>query len=327
MKAIRQHEFGDADTLRYEEVADPVPAPDQVRIRVAAAGVHLVDASIRRGQPLGPNPPPTLPMTPGREVAGTVDLLGSDVAARWLGRRVVAHLGMVSGGYAELAVAPVASLHELPDDLAEDAAVALVGTGRTALAVLELAPSTADDVVLVTGAAGGLGALLVQAAARTGAVVVGAAGGPAKVSRVQRLGADVAVDYSRPDWESAVRSDLGGREVTVLLDGVGGPLGRTAFELVGLGGRVVLYGWASGSPSEFTVWDLYRRGLTVSCAIGPSMQRRPGGLRGLEEEALALAAAGAWVPLVGTPFPLSDAAGAHRAMESRATVGKTVLVP
>lgn len=327
MKAIRQYEFGDADTLRYEEVPDPVPGPGHVRIRVAAAGVHLVDASIRQGQQLGPNPPPTLPMTPGREVAGTVDQLGSGVDPSWLGRRVVAHLGTVSGGYAELAVASVTSLHELPADLTEDAAVALIGTGRTAVAILEVASPTADDVVLVTAAAGGLGTLLLQAARRAGAVAVGVAGGPSKVDRVRSLGADVAVDYSTPDWEAAVRRALGDREVTVCLDGVGGTLGRTAFELVGLGGRVILYGWASGSPTDFTVWDLYSRGLTVSCAIGARIQQRPGGLRGLEEEALALAASGAWVPLVGPPFPLADATGAHRAMESRATVGKTVLVP
>ena len=251
MKAIRQYEFGDADTLRYEEVADPVPGPGQVRVRVAAAGVHLVDATIRRGEPLGPNPRATLPMTPGREVAGTVDLLGAEVDPRWLGRRVVAHLGMASGGYAELAVAAVTSLHELPDDLAEDAAVALIGTGRTAVAIVELAAPTADDVVLVTSAAGGLGALLVQAARRTGAVTVGVAGGPAKVARVRALGADVAVDYSTADWTESVRSALGGRQVTLSLDGVGGPLGRSAFELVDVGGRVVLFGWSSGTPTEF----------------------------------------------------------------------------
>jgi len=124
-----------------------------------------------------------------------------------------------------------------------------------------------------------------------------------------------------------VRSALGGREVTVALDGVGGAVGRTALELVGPGGRVIFFGWASGSPTEFTVGDLFSRGLTVSAAIGARLLKRPGGLRGLEAETLALAASGELVPLVGSHFALADAADAHRAIETRATVGKTVLVP
>ena len=319
MKAIRQYEFGAADVLRHEDVPDPVPGPDQARIRVAVAGMHLVDTTIRRGSAEGP-PLPALPVTPGREVAGVVDAAADP---SWVGRRVVAHLGQANGGYAELAVAPVASLHALPDHLSYEAAVALVGTGRTALAVLELAALGPSDVVLVPGAAGGLGSLLLQAARRAGAVTVGLA----RPAKLPHLDADVAVDYSVPSWPDEVRAALAGRAPTVLLDGVGGALGRTAFELVGTGGRVVLFGWAAGAPFELSVWDLYRQGLTVSCAIGPRIFARPGGLRGWEEEALALGASGAWRPLVGPAYPLSDAAGAHRAMEERRTVGKAVLAP
>ena len=103
MHAIRQHEFGPPGTLIYAELADPVPADGQVRIAVEAAGVHLLDTTIRKGESGGPFPLPHLPMTPGREVAGRVDGLGPGVDDHWLGRRVVAHLGMASGGYAELA--------------------------------------------------------------------------------------------------------------------------------------------------------------------------------------------------------------------------------
>jgi NADPH2:quinone reductase len=213
----------------------------------------------------------------------------------------------------------VSALHPLPDSLSAEAAVALIGTGRTALAVLELAALGPDDVVLIPGASGGLGALLTQAARHAGATVVGLAGGPAKTAHVT---ADVVIDYAEPDWPERVPD-----RVTVLLDGVGGRLGRAAFERVSVGGRVVLFGWSAGAPAEFSVWDLYRQGLTVSCAIGPRIFQRPGGLRGWEDEALALGAAGTWLPLVGPAYALVDAAGAHRAMEGRATVGKTVLVP
>jgi NADPH:quinone reductase len=326
MHAIRLHAFGPAANLRYEEVEDPRPGPGQARIAVAAAGVHLIDTTLRAGRPMGPLALPDLPTIPGREVAGTVDAVGSDVDESWVGRRVVAHLGPASGGYAELAVRETEALHTLPDGLADDAAVAMIGTGRTAHAILEVAALTAQDVVLVTAAAGGLGSLLVQAARNAGATVVGVAGGPAKVQRVAQLGATVAVDYSAPDWSDAVRAALDGREVTVALDGVGGALGRGALELLGPGGRLILFGFSSGAPTDLSAGDLFARGITASAAIGARIAQRPGGLRDLEEQALAAAADGRLVPLVQR-FALAHAAAAHEAIESRATVGKTVLVP
>jgi NADPH2:quinone reductase len=324
--AIRQHEFGPAESLLYEEVADPAPAEDQVRIAVEATGVHLLDTMIRKGQSGGPFPLPDLPMIPGREVAGRVDAVGPGVDEAWRGRRVVAHLGMASGGYAELALAPVRALHQLPDDLAADVAVAMIGTGRTTMGILELAEPTPEDVVLVTAAAGGVGSLLVQAAHNVGAVVVGAAGGPDKVERGRALGADVGVDYREPEWPKVVQGALEGRHVTLALDGVGGDIGRGALELLGPGGRIVMFGWSSGEPLQITTNDLYAGGITASAAVGPRIMQRPGGMRDLETRALAEAAAGRIVPPL-TRFALADAARAHGALESRQTIGKTVLVP
>src|SRR5262245_40277154 len=139
MHAIRQYEFGGPETLRYEEAPDPVPDAGQVRIRVEAAGVHLVDTMIRRGTSSGPLPPPDLPMTPGREVAGPVDGVGPNVDEAWVGRRVVAHLGPASGGYASLAIANEGELIALPPNVDAEAAVAMIGTGRTTLAILDVA--------------------------------------------------------------------------------------------------------------------------------------------------------------------------------------------
>lgn len=134
MHAIRLHAFGPPENLRYEEVDDPQPGPGQVRIAVAAAGVHLIDTTIRAGVE-GWFPPPDLPMIPGRDVAGVVDALGPGVDQGWLGRRVVAYLGPASGGYAELAVIGADALHVLPEGLSDDAAVAMIGTGRTAIGI------------------------------------------------------------------------------------------------------------------------------------------------------------------------------------------------
>jgi NADPH2:quinone reductase len=327
MHAIRQYAFGPPETLVYEEVDDPQPGPGQVRIAVAAAGVHLVDTSIRKGQPPAAFARPELPMTPGREVAGVVDAVGAEVDEGWAGRRVVAHLGLASGGYAELAVADVGALQALPDGLAPEAAVAMIGTGRTAVAILDAARLAPDDVVLVTAAAGGLGNLFVQEAGHVGAAVVGAAGGPAKVELVEKLGADIAVDYSVPGWTQVVRDRLDGREVTVALDGVGGDLGLDALKLIGLGGRLILFGWSSGEPIAIGPEVLYTGGISIMGVLGPWFGTRPGGMRGLEDEALARAASGRFSPVINPPFPLAEAAAAHAALEARATVGKVVLVP
>ena len=316
MRAVVLREFGAPGNLRLEDVEDPRPAPGQVRIVTRAAGVHLIDTKLRAGVQMGPVPLPTLPAIPGREVAGAVDALGDGVDRAWLGRRVVAHLGPASAGYAELAVREADAIHALPDGLAEDAAVAMIGTGRTAMAILDAAAIAPGDRVLVLAAAGGLGSLLVQAASAAGATVIGAAGGAKKVAHVRALGAARAVDYRVAGWTE----DVG--DVTVALDGVGGELGRAALELLAPGGRLILYGLASGELTPLSAGDLFRRGITASAAIGPRVRDT----RALEERALAAAAAGDLVPALQR-FPLGDAAAAHTALESRATTGKVVLIP
>jgi NADPH2:quinone reductase len=321
MHAVRQHEFGPPEVLRLEKVPDPQPGPGELRIAVAAAGVHLLDTTIRAGRAGGPFPLPDLPMTPGREVAGIVDAVGEGVDAAWLGRRAVAHLGQASGGYATLAVREATAVHEVPSQVALPAAVAMIGTGRTALGVLEAARPGPGDTVLILGAAGGLGALLVQAARAAGATVVGAAGGRSKVWHVGELGADRAVDYDAPGWAEAAGP------VTLVLDGVGGDRGRTALGLLRDGGRIAVFGWSSGAPTpvDGDGDGLAARGITAVPITGKQIMERPGGLRALEAEALAAAAAGRWAPLLNAPFTLAEAARAHAALERRGTVGKVVL--
>jgi NADPH2:quinone reductase len=327
MRAIRQYEFGGPDVLRLETLDDPVPGVGEVAIEVHAAGVHLLDTSIRAGTGFGSLPRPDLPMVPGREVAGVVDAIGPDADDRWLGQRVVVHLGAASGGYASRAAAPADALFALPDNVDFAEAVAMVGTGRTALAILDVAAPRADDVLLVTAAAGGIGSLLVQAGRNAGALVVGAAGGRAKTEIVDRLGADVSVDYDDAAWPDRVREALGDKRITLALDGVGGALGRTAFELVAPGGRMVLFGYSSGAVMPLDAADLFATGVTVSAAIGARIAAKPGGIRAYAQEALDALAAGTLHPLVHPPFALADAAAAHRALESRATTGKVVFVP
>lgn len=322
MHAIRQHELGGPEVLRHEEVADLEPGEGQVRIAVNASGVHYLDTALRTGFTSEVHPPLQLPMTPGREVAGRIDALGPGVDPTWAGKRVVAHLGPASGGYAEQALAHVVSLHEVPGAMPCATAVAAIGTGRTATGILDQAPISADDLVLVTSAAGGLGVLLIQAAKAVGATVIGLAGGAEKVAIARGQGADMAVDYRIDGWDEIVRRKLGGNLATKVFDGVGGSAGEAAYGLLAPGGRVLQFGWFSDDPPTYD--DPER---PASMLLGPQMMARSGGLRSLEAEALAKAADGTRVPLVGARFALSDAAGAHRALEARQTHGKVVLVP
>ncbi|MET9769022.1 zinc-binding dehydrogenase [Streptomyces sp. NPDC006415] len=333
MYAVRLHAFGPAENLVYEKAEDPVPGPGQVRIAVAAAGVHLLDTVLREGES-GPYPAPVgLPTVPGREVAGTVESVGEGVDGEWLGKRVVAHIGMAPGGYAELTVTEADRLHEIPEGLDATGAVAMIGTGRTALGILGFTPLGPDSVVVVTAAAGGIGTLLVQYAKSAGATVIALAGGPAKVARATDNGADLALDYTRPDWPREARAylDAKGLRATVLYDSVGGTTARAAVDLLGPGGQHVVYGWSgeglgAGGPLTFTAEELAERSITSGSALGPEMIERGGGLRALETRALAEAAAGRLRPAVQR-FPLAEAAAAHRALETRGTMGKVILEP
>ncbi|GGV26296.1 zinc-binding dehydrogenase [Streptomyces spectabilis] len=321
MHAVVLREFGPAQNLRYETVPDPEPGPGQVRIAVRAAGVHFIETVMRAGAASDLAPPlPELPAIFGGEVAGVVDAVGPGVDGSWLGRSVVTGSG-TPGGYAELAVAAVEQVHPLPDGLGFQDAVAMVVTGATAVGLLDIARLTADDVVLVTSAAGGVGRLVVQHALAVGATVVGAAGGAAKADAVRKLGAE-AVDYREDGWDDAVRELLGGeqRPVTVVLDGVGGPLAAAAFELIGEGGRFVSIGYASQvaftpPPGPVAYVDALR-----------ALLNRPQDRPGYEGRALAAGARGELVPAVQS-FPLSHAAEVHAALERRETTGKVVLVP
>ncbi|MFG6195845.1 zinc-binding dehydrogenase [Nonomuraea sp. JJY05] len=323
MHAVVLHTFGPAENLRYERVPDPEPGLGQVRIAVKAAGVHLIETTMRSGVTGGMTPPlPELPAIFGAEVAGRVDQVGPGVDPSWIGRDVVTAYGR-PGGYAELAVADVTSVH--PITTGYESAVAMVITGVTALQFLDVAKLTPDDVVLVTSAAGGIGRLIVQYARGLGARVVGAAGGAAKAAAVRDLGADPAVDYDQPGWAETVAEELGGRAVTALLDGVGGDKARAAFELLADGGRYVTIGNASRQDFQPDPQTVTERGLTVTNAL-MLLLSEPHTRPDYEVRALAALADGTLTPAVQT-FPLAEAAAAHAALENRRTTGKVVLIP
>ncbi|MGQ4381907.1 zinc-binding dehydrogenase [Streptomyces sp. SAS_270] len=318
MRAAQVKEFGGPEALAPVEVPDLQPGPGEVLIDVAYADTIFVETQIRAGWGRDFFPV-TPPYVPGGGVSGVVGALGPDVPAEWLGRRVTA---FVTGSYAERAVAATSALTVVPDDLDLLPAAALVHDGVTATGLLELTAIGPTDRVLVLGASGGMGTLLIQLAHARGARVVGVARSAEKLALIRELGADAAVDSTSPDWPDAARAALGGA-ADVVLDGVGGQLGAAAFPLTSDGGRFSAHGAPSGGFSAVDPEEATRRGITLYGIA--DVQFDPADLRRYTSEALAEAAAGRLRPVIGEVFPLERAGEAHAAIEGRGAVGKVVL--
>ena len=208
MKAVRFHEFGDPDVLRYEDIEQPVPGVGEVRIRVSASGFNPVDAGIRGGYLQGPFPV-VLPHTPGIEVAGTVDALGEGGDRFQVGDEVIGFLSMVAdGAAAEYVVAPADILTAAPASvpLADAAALPMVGlTAQQAL--FDDAGLTAGQRVLINGAGGAVGGYAVQLAKHAGAYVIATAS-PRSKERVRSAGADEVIDYTATEVTVAEPVDV-----------------------------------------------------------------------------------------------------------------------
>lgn len=321
MRQVQFDRHGGPEVLHLVEVADPQPGVGQVVVRTAAAGITFVETQVRAGRPPWPGSGPQLPMVLGNGVEGEIVAVGTGVDASLLGRHVVTATGGV-GGYADHVVVDAADPIPIPDGLALGEAVALLADGRTALALARAAAITPADRVLVTAAAGGVGSLLVQLARGAGAKqVIAAASNERKLALARELGVDTGVDYAQSGWDKGVRAVTSGLDL--VFDGVGGHLGRDALGLVEPGGRFLAYGAASGAMTD--VGTAAERSVTI--IAGHSVVRSPTDNRELVEQALAMAAAGRIRPIIGQAFPLSRAADAHAAMEARATLGKTLLIP
>jgi NADPH2:quinone reductase len=322
MRTIVVTRFGGPEVLELRERPDPVAGPGQVVVDVAAIPLLWLDTALRSGKgrdwfPVRP------PYVPGSGVAGTVSTTGSGVDADWIGRRVLSNT-RESGSYTERVAVPADGLVPIPDELTDLTAAALLTDGRTALGVLDGVAVEAGTPVLITGAAGGMGLLLVQLARARGARVVGAARGEAKLAAVRAQGADAAIDYSEPAWTERVLAALGGERPGVVLDGVGGEIGRAAFAITAEGGEFSAHGAASGeftAPGEDAARE---RGIAVRriSEVQFSPEESDRRLR----EVLAQAAAGRVAPVIGRTYPLEDAAEAHRRIEAREVIGKSLLL-
>jgi NADPH2:quinone reductase len=320
VRAVVLTDFGPPGQLVLAELPDPVAGPGEVVIAVDFAGVTFVETQIRSGHPPHPAMAPVLPVVLGNGVGGTVVAVGPGTAADFahIDRQFVTTTGG-SGGYAESVAVPASELIPVPAGVPIDQAVALLADGRTAMALMQSAAIRPGETVLVEAAAGGVGSLLVQLARNAGATVVAAAGGLRKVQVVAGLGAATAVDYQQQRWPEAVMAAVG--RVDVVFDGVGGPIGAAAFSLLRDGGKICMFGMASGSFTAVPEQEAAARNITVLRGVPVT----PARARELTASALDAAVAGAVHPLIGQRFELADAAQAHAAIESRSTIGKTLL--
>lgn len=322
MKAMRIHETGGADKLRWEDVPVPEPRAGEVRIRVEASGVNFIDTYQRSGLY-----PVTLPFGPGSEVAGRISAVGPDVTGFQLGDHVAT--AKAAGGYAEEAVAPAAQVVFVPSGVSSPQAASVLLQGMTAHylthATYPLAPG---HNVLLHAAAGGVGVLLAQIARRRGARVLGVVGSDAKVPVARGAGADEVIVLSREDFTAAARRFSGGQGVDVVYDSVGKDTFEGSLASLRPRGMLVSYGNSSGAVPPFAPLLLAQKGsLFFTRPTLAHYTQNPAELQARADDLFRWLRSGELRLTPGSTFPLSGAADAQRALEGRATTGKVLLLP
>ncbi len=321
MHAIRITETGEPSVMRWIETDQPVPEAGELLVRVAAAGVNFIDTYHRTGlYPL------ELPFTPGLEGAGEVIAAAKD-AGFGPGDRVAWSNAL--GSYAEAVIVPSDQAVRVPDGVGLDVAAAAMLQGMTAHYLAhDTYPLGPGQRCLVHAGAGGVGLLLIQMAKQAGAEVFTTVSTSAKAELAAGAGADHVIRYDQEDFGDAVERLAGERPLDVIYDGVGRATFDRDLELLRSRGTLVLFGQSSGVVPPFDVGRLARNGslyltrptLFHYIATRDDLERRAGAV-------LEAIAAGDLSIRIGHRWGLAEAAAAHRALESRATTGKVLLVP
>ena len=321
--AVRIHEFGGPEVLRWDEVPVGEPGPGEVRLAQAAIGLNYIDTYHRTGL----YKLPALPAVIGVEGAGEVEAVGPGVTSVKAGDRV-AYAGPI-GGYAETRLIAADRLVLLPDWLDYIQAAGMMLQGMTAEFLLRRVYCVQPgDAVLVQAAAGGVGLLLCQWASKLGATVIGTVSTEEKAELARRNGADHVILYSRENFVEGVRELTKGAGVAVVYDGVGQSTFLGGLDCLKPRGMMVSFGQASGSIPPFDPALLGAKGSLF--LTRPSLFTYTASRADLELSAATLFEAvksGTLTIEVNQTFALAEAAAAHRALEGRATTGATVLLP
>ena len=316
-------ETGGPDVLEAELIDLPQPADGEVLVRHEAVGLNFIDTYHRSGLYKLP-----LPSGLGSEAAGVVEAVGEGVSGFREGDRVGYFTGAL-GAYASHRVIDADRLVKLPDEIDFEIAAAAMLKGCTAEYLVErCAGVEPGQAVLVHAAAGGVGSILVQWLKALGATVIAHSGDSRKAALAEELGADHSLCCPLEELAAEVRSLTGGKGVPVVLDGVGAASWSASLGALARRGLLVTYGNASGPVPPFTALDLVSAGsvfvtrptLADYCATPEEMRASAGRL-------FEMIGKGKVEIRIGARFPLTKAADAHRAIESRATTGSTLLLP
>lgn len=320
--AIRIHEHGGPENLRWEKVEIGAPGRGEVRLRHTAVGLNYIDVYHRTGH--YPNP---LPLTLGVEGAGEVTVIGEGVTDLKVGDRV-AYAGPI-GSYAEERLIPADRLVKLPDAISDETAAAMMLQGMTAEYLLRRTYRVGKETTLLFhAAAGGVGLIACQWAAHLGATIIGTVGSAEKAKLAKEHGCAHVIDYRKEDFAARVKEITGGKGVDVVYDGIGKATFPASLDCLMPRGLWVSFGQASGAlpPIDFAI--LSQKGSLY--ATRPTLFTYVANRAELLDSANALfdvVASGAVRIPVNQRFRLADAADAHRALEARETTGSTILIP
>lgn len=322
MKAIRIHETGGPEVLRYEDVELPPPGKNEVRVRHTAVGVNFIDTYHRSGLYKLP-----LPTGIGGEAAGTVEALGDGVTTLKPGDRV-AYAGTL-GAYAEANNVPADRLVKIPQGVSDEVAAAALLKGMTVQYLLKRTFAVQrGQTILFHAAAGGVGLIFGQWAKHLGTITIGTVGSDDKIALAQGHGYDHVLNLSKEDWVKRVRELTKGEGVPVVYDGVGKATWDGSLDCLAVRGMMVSFGNSSGAVPPFAPGILSTKGsLYVTRPTLASYTRTAEELQETANDLFAIIASGAVKIEINQRFKLSEAAKAHEALQSRKTTGATILLP
>ncbi len=322
MKAIRVHTIGGPEVLIYEEIAKPEPGNGEARVKIEASGVNYIDTYQRTGLYKVP-----LPFILGQEAAGVVDAVGAGVTEVKPGDRVA--YASALGAYAEYAIVPAWRLVPVPEGVDARQAAAAMLQGMTAhYLACDTFPLKPGDTALVHAAAGGVGLLLVQIAKMRGARVIGTVSTEEKAALARQVGADDVILYTETDFEAAVKQLTDGKGVDVVYDSVGKTTFDQSLNCLRRRGYMVLFGASSGPVPPLDPQVLNAKGslfLTRPLLAHYTADRAE--VLARAHDVFEWVRAGKLHIRIDRTFPLAQAADAHRALQSRATKGKILLLP
>jgi NADPH2:quinone reductase len=326
MKSLLLKKFGALDTLVVEDVPTPVPGAGEALVDIHAAGVNFPDLMVIEGT--YQNLPP-LPFSPGKECAGIISAVGNGVTALSPGQRV--QVLVEYGAYTQQLVTSVANCCVIPDAMGYADAAALGLTYITAhFALVERAALKSGEIVLVTGAAGGIGLAAVQIAKARGATVLAAVSSPDKATVARASGADHIIDTSVPDLRNSLREQVfaavGKRGADVIIENVGGDVFDASLRAIAWCGRLVVVGFAGGRVPEVKAGHVLVKNISViGIQISDYAKRQPEKFAAARRELIDLCNAGRLKPHVMATFPMEHYQEALALVRGRKVIGKVVL--